>query len=102
MRALHASNPKESQMPGKNDIQLAEIKLAEIVGQTLATAYIEGGEQVFIPIYDALYLPLAKTLQRANPDFESDRFAAEVDAAESSYVNAAMGDKTGARMAAKA
>ena len=84
-------------MSPKENIELAEVKLAEIVGQTLATAYIVGGEQAFIPIYDVLYRPLSERLQLDNPHFDNARFAAEVDAAESSYVNAAMGDKTGAR-----
>jgi hypothetical protein len=77
---------------------VSETALAEIVGQTLATACIEGGTQALVPIHDVLYPPLLAALRDADPDFDQPRFAAEVDAAEESYLNAAMGDKTGLRM----
>ena len=80
-------------------LSLSETALAEIVGQTLATAYIEGGTQMLTPIHDVLYAPLLACLSDADPDFDRPRFAAEVEAAEESYLNAAMGDKTGLRRA---
>ena len=81
-------------------VRVAGSKLAEITGQTLATAYIEGGEQALVPIYGTLYRPLLAALEDANPDFDRRLFTAEVEAAEDSYLNAAMGDKTGLRRAA--
>ncbi len=78
---------------------VGETALARVVGQTLATAYIEGGTQALVPIHDVLYSPLLAALRDADPDFDERSFAAEVDAAEESYVNAAMGDKTGLRTA---
>lgn len=78
-------------------VSVSETALARIVGQTLATAYIEGGTQALVPIHGVLYPPLLAALQDADPDFDRRSFAAEVDAAEESYVNAAMGDKTGLR-----
>lgn len=80
-------------------VSVSESELAKIVGQTLATACIEGGTQALVPIYDVLYPPLVVALLDADPDFDPPRFAAEVDAAEESYLNAAMGDKTGLRTA---
>ena len=80
-------------------ISVSESALARIIGETLATAYIEGGTQALVPIHDVLYPPLLAALQNADPDFDQRRFATEVDAAEESYVNAAMGDKTGLRNA---
>jgi hypothetical protein len=80
-------------------LSVSETALAEIVGQTLATACIEGGTQALVPVYDVLYAPLVKALLDADPDFDQPRFAARVDAAEESYLNAAMGDKTGLRRA---
>ena len=80
-------------------VSVAEAALARIVGQTLATAEIEGDEQALVPIYDVLYPPLLDALGDANPDFGRVRFAAEVEAAEESYLNAALGDKTGLRRA---
>jgi hypothetical protein len=80
-------------------VSVSETVLAEIVGQTLATACIEGGTQALVPVYDVLYPPLMAALRDADPDFDQRRFSAEVDAAEESYLNAAMGDKTGLRRA---
>jgi hypothetical protein len=81
-------------------VSVSETVLARIVGQTLATAYIEGGTQALVPVYDVLYPPLVSALSDADPDFDQRSFAAEVEAAEESYVNAALGDKTGLRRAA--
>jgi len=80
-------------------VSVSERALAEIVGQTLATAFIEGGTQALTPVYDVLYLPLVTALCDADPDFDKGSFAAQVEAAEESYVNAALGDKTGLRRA---
>ncbi len=80
-------------------VSVCETVLARTIGQTLATAYIEGGTQTLTPIYNALYPPLVAALRDADPDFDQQAFAAEVDAAEESYINAAMGDKTGLRRA---
>jgi hypothetical protein len=80
-------------------VNVSESALAEVIGQTLATAYIEGGTQTLVPIYDALYPPLLSALRSADPDFDQRSFAAEVEAAEESYLNAAVGDKTGLRTA---
>jgi hypothetical protein len=80
-------------------LSVGENALARIVGQTLATAYIEGGTQVLVPVHDVLYQPLLVALRDADPDLDEQRFAAEVDAAEESYLNAAVGDKTGLRTA---
>jgi hypothetical protein len=80
-------------------VSVSETALAKLVGQTLATACIEGGTQALVPIYGVLYPPLVAALLDADPDFDQRRFAAEVDAAEESYLNAAMGDKTGLRTA---
>jgi hypothetical protein len=80
-------------------VSVSETVLAETIGQTLATAFIQGGTQTLTPIYDALYLPLVGALRDADADFDQRRFAAEVEAAEESYLNAAMGDKTGLRRA---
>lgn len=94
--------PTELKMSDRNyhaAVSVGETALAEVVGQTLATAYIEGGTQALVPIYDALYHPLLSALRSADPDFDQRRFAAEVEAAEESYLNAAMGDKTGLRTA---
>ena len=78
---------------------VSETALARIVGQTLATAYIEGGTQALVPVYDVLYPPLLAALRDADPDLDEKVFATEVEAAEESYVNAALGDKTGLRRA---
>jgi hypothetical protein len=78
-------------------LSVGENALARIVGQTLATAYIEGGTQALVPVHDVLYQPLLVALRDADPDLDEQRFAAEVDAAEESYLNAAVGDKTGLR-----
>lgn len=94
--------PTELKMSDRNYhtvVTVGETALAEVIGQTLATAYIEGGTQVLVPVYDALYHPLLAALRSADPDFDRRRFAAEVEAAEESYLNAAMGDKTGLRKA---
>jgi hypothetical protein len=80
-------------------VSVCEPVLARIVGQTLATAYIEGGTQALVPVYDVLYPPLVAALADVDPDFDQRSFAAEVEAAEESYVNAALGDKTGLRRA---
>ena len=80
-------------------VGVGEAALAKIVGQTLATAYIEGGTQALVPVHDVLYQPLLAALRDSDPDFDQPHFAAEVDAAEESYLNAAMGDKTGLRTA---
>jgi hypothetical protein len=80
-------------------LTVGETALAAIVGQTLATAYIEGGTQALVPVHDVLYQPLLVALRDVDPDFDEPRFAAEVDAAEESYLNAAIGDKTGLRTA---
>jgi hypothetical protein len=80
-------------------VSVSETALARIVGQTLATAYIEGGTQALVPVYDVLYPPLLAALRDADPDLDQRSFTAEVEAAEESYVNAAMGDKTGLRTA---
>jgi hypothetical protein len=80
-------------------LSVSETALAQIVGQTLATAYIEGGTEALVPVYDVLYSPLVAALNDADPDFDRGRFTAEVEAAEESYVNAALGDKTGLRRA---
>jgi hypothetical protein len=80
-------------------LSVGENALARIVGQTLATAYIEGGTQALVPVHDVLYQPLLVALRDADPDLDEQRFAAEVDAAEESYLNAAVGDKTGLRTA---
>jgi hypothetical protein len=95
--------PTELKMADHNyhaAVLVSESRLAQIVGQTLATACIEGGTQALVPVYDVLYLPLVTALLDADPDFDQPRFAAEVEAAEESYLNAAMGDKTGLRLAA--
>jgi hypothetical protein len=80
-------------------VSVGETALAEIVGQTLATAYIEAGTQALVPIHNALYPPLVAALRNADPDFDKRRFAAEVEAAEETYLNSATGDKTGLRLA---
>jgi hypothetical protein len=80
-------------------VSVSETALARIIGQTLATAYIEGGTQALVPVYDVLYPPLLAALRDADPDLDDRSFAAEVEAAEESYVNAALGDKTGLRTA---
>jgi hypothetical protein len=80
-------------------VSVSETALAEIIGQTLATADIGGGEQALVPIYDVLYPPLLSALRDADPDFDQSTFGAEVEAAEESYLNAALGDKTGMRRA---
>ena len=80
-------------------VSVSETALAEAIGQTLATAYIEGGTQALTPVYDVLYPPILAALRNADPDFDERQFAAEVEAAEESYVNAALGDKTGLRRA---
>ena len=79
-------------------VTVGETALAGIIGQTLATAYIEGGTQALVPVYDVLYPPLLSALRDADPDFDERAFAAAVEAAEESYVNAALGDKTGLRL----
>jgi hypothetical protein len=79
-------------------VTLGETALAGIVGQTLATAYIEGGTQALIPIFEVLYPPLMSALCDADTEFDRRAFAAMVEAAEESYVNAALGDKTGLRL----
>jgi len=94
--------PTQVMMPDHNyhlAVSVGETVLARLVGQTLATAYIEGGTQALVPIYDVLYPPLVAALADADPDFDERSFAAEVEAAEESYVNAALGDKTGLRRA---
>jgi hypothetical protein len=78
-------------------VRLSETALAEAIGQTLATAYIEGGTQALTPVYEVLYPPILRALRNADPDFDGRSFAAEVEAAEESYLNAALGDKTGLR-----
>jgi hypothetical protein len=80
-------------------VSVGETALAQIVGQTLATAYIEGGTQALVPMHDVLYPPLVAALLDVESDFDHRRFAAEVEAAEESYLNAALGDKTGLRTA---
>lgn len=80
-------------------LTVSETALAEIVGQTLATAYIEGGTQALVPVYNALCPPLAAALRDADHEFDERRFAAEVEAAEDAYLNAAEGHKTGVRNA---
>ena len=80
-------------------IEVSEGALAKIIGETLATAFIEGGTQTLVPIHDVLYPPLLAALHNADPDFDERRFATEVEAVEESYVNAALGDKTGLRYA---
>jgi hypothetical protein len=83
-------------------VSVSQTTLGRIVGQTLATAYIEGGTQALVPVYDVLYPPLLAALHDADPEFDPRSFAAEVEAAEESYVNAALGDKTGLRRAPQA
>jgi hypothetical protein len=80
-------------------LSVSEAALAEAIGQALATAYIEGGTQALTPIYEVLYPPILSALRNADADFDEQRFAAEVEAAEESYLNAALGDKTGLRRA---
>jgi hypothetical protein len=80
-------------------LSVCEATLARTIGQTLATAYIEGGTQMLVPIYDVLYPPLLAALCDADPEFNQESFRVEVEAAEESYLNAAMGDKTGLRNA---
>jgi hypothetical protein len=80
-------------------LSVRETALAEAIGQTLATAYIEGGTQTLTPIHEVLYPPILAALRDADPDFDERSFAAEVEAAEESYLNAALGDKTGLRKA---
>ena len=80
-------------------VSVSEAALAEILGQTLATAYIEGGTQALVPIHEVLYAPLLDALADATPGFDRPSFAARVEAAEESYLNAAAGDKTGLRTA---
>jgi hypothetical protein len=82
-------------------VSVCETALAEAIGQTLATAYIQGGTQALTPVYEVLYPPVLAALRNADPDFDARRFAAEVDAAEGSYRNAALGDKTGLRRASR-
>ncbi len=80
-------------------VSVSDGALAEAIGQTLATAYIEGGTQALAPIYEVLYPPILAALRNADADFDERSFAAEVEAAEESYLNAALGDKTGLRRA---
>jgi hypothetical protein len=80
-------------------VSVSDAALAEAIGQTLATAYIEGGSQALTPIYEVLYPPILAALRNADADFDERSFAAEVEAAEESYLNAALGDKTGLRRA---
>ena len=81
-------------------LSISETALAEIVGQTLATAYIEGGTQALVPVYNALCPPLSAALRDADRDFDERSFAAKVEAAEDAYLHAAEGHKTGVRSAA--
>jgi hypothetical protein len=81
-------------------LSVSETALAEIIGQTLATTYIEGGTQALVPVYNALCPPLLAALRDAERDFDERSFAAKVEAAEDAYLNAAEGHKTGARNAA--
>ena len=80
-------------------VSVSETALAQAIGQTLATAFIEGGTQALTPVYEVLYPPVLAALRNADPDFDERHFATEVDAAEESYLNAALGDKTGLRRA---
>jgi hypothetical protein len=80
-------------------LSVSETALAEIVGQTLATAYIEGGTQALMPVYSVLCPPLSAALRAADRDFDERSFAAKVEAAEDAYLNAAEGHKTGVRNA---
>ena len=80
-------------------LSVSETALAEIVGQTLATAYIEGGTQALVPVYNALCPPLSAALRDADREFDERRFAAEIEEAEDAFLNAAEGHKTGARNA---
>jgi hypothetical protein len=81
-------------------LSVSETALAEIIGQTLATAYIEGGTQALVPVYNVLCPPLSAALRDADRDFDERSFAAKVEAAEDAYLHAAEGHKTGARNAA--
>jgi hypothetical protein len=76
-------------------LSVSETALAEIIGQTLATAFIEGGTQALVPVYNALCPPLFVALRDADRSFDERRFAAAVGAAEDAYLNAAEGHKTG-------
>jgi hypothetical protein len=77
-------------------LSVSETALAQIIGETLATAYIEGGTQALVPVYNALCPPLSAALHDADGDFDEQSFAAKVGAAEDAYLNAAEGHKTGA------
>jgi len=81
-------------------VSVSETALADIIGQTLATAYIEGGTQALVPVYNALCPPLTAALRDADRDFDERSFAAKVEAAEDAYLNAAEGHKTGVLNAA--
>jgi hypothetical protein len=70
-------------------LSVSETALAEIVGQTLATACIEGGTPTVVPVYHVLYPPLMAALRAADPDFDQRSFRAEVEAAEEAYLNGA-------------
>ncbi len=70
-------------------LSVSETVLAEIVGQTLATAYIEGGTQALVPVYNALCPPLCAALHDADSAFDERSFAAKVEAAEDAYLHAA-------------
>jgi hypothetical protein len=60
--------------------------LAVIVGQTLAEAHFEGGEELRTKIYDSLYRPLTDHLSSDNPRFDELKFAAAVARTEFRYV----------------
>jgi hypothetical protein len=62
------------------------VPLARIAGETLAVAYLQGGEDARTEIYDALYRPLVTLLADDNPRFSSLRFAAAVGTAETTAV----------------
>jgi hypothetical protein len=62
------------------------VPLARIAGETLATAYLQGGEDARTEIYDALYRPLVTLLADDNPRYSSLRFAEAVGRAEADYI----------------
>jgi len=58
------------------------VQLARIAGETLAAAYLQGGEDARTATYDALYRPLVTLLADDNPRFSNLRFAEAVGTAE--------------------
>jgi hypothetical protein len=58
---------------------------AEIVGRTLAAAYLNGGEAARTVVYDSLYADAVALFAMDNPRFDRLRFAEAVAKAEESF-----------------